>query len=217
MVFAVLFVGMTVAAGLVYAGFARFAAFAAPLSIGANITETRPHPTSEYLYSQNAPVPVDNNLRTIGDFAFVEGSAVMNQSVVLSDIAQSNLSPSQLELLIPVDGLNWGKVHKNNAVDIAAPCGTPVRAADDGIVIIDPLRGSGLEGWNGGHGLFVLIQHRDGTETRYSHLSRIFVNPGQLAKRGEIIAEVGNTGETHGPTGCHLHFEVLGTQNPFAI
>lgn len=210
--------GATLAGILAYAGITRFTA---PLHASTNIVnpaETSKNYPSYAVSAHGMPVPVDNpNLRPIGDFAFVDGSAVMNHSVVLAKTAQNSVSPRQSELLMPVDGLNWGKLHPNNAVDIAAPCETPVRASDDGIVIVDPMRGSGLSGWNGGYGAFVLVQHKDGTETRYAHLSKIFTKPGQVIKRGETLAEVGNTGETHGPTGCHLHLEVIGSQNPFAF
>lgn len=215
--FCVLCVCLTLAGSAAYSAVLR----SAPLVFGKEDGVRAEAPKElivDSVFSQSAPAPVDNyNLRTIGDFAFVDGPAVTNQSVVLADAVQNTLSLRASELLMPVDGLNWGRLHQNNAVDIAAPCGTPVLASDDGIVIVDPLRGSGLDGWNGGYGKFILIQHIDGTETRYAHLSEIFTKPGQLAKRGEVIAEVGNTGETHGPTGCHLHFEVLGALNPFAF
>lgn len=116
----------------------------------------------------------------------------------------------------PAQGYNWGQLHPHNAVDIANTCGTNVSAAAEGLVIPDDLYGDGTEGWNGGYGVFILIEHPNGTKTRYAHLEKAEVSIGDYVKQGEEIGTMGNTGNTHGPTGCHLHFEVYGAENPFA-
>ncbi len=120
-------------------------------------------------------------------------------------------------LMMPAEGWNWGELHESGAVDIANQCGTPVVAAADGIVIPDTTYGDGVGGWNGGYGLFVLIEHPDGIRTRYAHLSEITVSVGTMVTKGRTIGRIGNTGATHGPTGCHLHFEVAGAENPFVL
>lgn len=118
---------------------------------------------------------------------------------------------------LPASGWNWGILHEYNAVDIASKCGSPVYAAAEGVVINDSKFGSGNNsGWNGGYGIFILIDHLNGTKTRYAHLEKSLVKVGDVVKKGEKIGFMGNTGNTHGPTGCHLHFEVYGAQNPFA-
>ena len=61
-------------------------------------------------------------------------------------------------------------------------------------------------GWGSGYGYVVYINHEDGRQTRYGHLSKILVKAGQTVKQGEKIALSGNTGVTTGP---HLHFEIL--------
>jgi len=111
----------------------------------------------------------------------------------------------------PTTGWNWGRLHRLNAVDIANACGTPVFAAASGFVT--DARNSG---WNSGYGNFVKIKHEGSTETIYSHLSGVLVSAGAYVNQGDIIGSIGNTGKTHGPTGCHLHFEVRGATNPFA-
>lgn len=116
----------------------------------------------------------------------------------------------------PASGWNWGIIHENNAVDIANNCGTPIYAAAEGIIVPDQKLGDGNEGWNNGYGLFVLIEHPNNTETRYAHLEKIITSIGHYVSKGELIGYMGNTGNTHGPTGCHLHFEVLGAENPLA-
>ena len=82
-------------------------------------------------------------------------------------------------------------------VDISVPFGTKVRAPADGIVL--------EAGPESGYGNEVLIDHGFGMNTKYGHLSRIFVVVGQELKRGEVIGSVGMTGKTTGP---HLHYEV---------
>ena len=83
-------------------------------------------------------------------------------------------------------------------MDIAAPAGTSIFAAKDGIIE--------SAGWNpGGYGYFVLINHGDGYETVYGHCSALFVTQGQMVSRGQLIAAIGNTGNSHGN---HCHFEV---------
>ncbi|MFA5386482.1 MAG: peptidoglycan DD-metalloendopeptidase family protein [Candidatus Paceibacterota bacterium] len=112
---------------------------------------------------------------------------------------------------MPTTGWNWGRLHATNAVDIANSCGTPIFAAAEGLVMeVDS------NGYNGGYGNYLKIEHSNGTKTLYAHASKIFVTQGQMVQKGELIANIGNTGNTHGYTGCHLHFEVYGAQNPFA-
>jgi len=112
----------------------------------------------------------------------------------------------------PTTGWNWGRLHDYNAVDIANQCGTPVYAAAEGLVVEVASNG----GWNNGYGNYIKIEHPNKTYTRYAHLSKILVDNGKYVLQGAEIGLMGNTGNTHGPTGCHLHFEVRGAKNPFA-
>jgi murein DD-endopeptidase MepM/ murein hydrolase activator NlpD len=94
------------------------------------------------------------------------------------------------------DPLTHGRgVHQG--VDIAAAPGQPVRASADGVVV--------RAGVIGGLGQAVYIAHGFGVTTRYGHMSRIEVRPGQRVKRGDVLGRVGNTGRS---TGYHLHYEV---------
>ncbi len=92
-------------------------------------------------------------------------------------------------------GMRWGRLHAG--IDIAAPMGTPVRAAASGQVI--------FAGSAGGYGNLILIAHGDGIVTAYAHLSAIGVGVNQIVERGQTIGAVGSTGHSTGP---HLHFEV---------
>jgi murein DD-endopeptidase MepM/ murein hydrolase activator NlpD len=92
-------------------------------------------------------------------------------------------------------GARWGTSH--NGVDIANAIGTPIVAAMDGTVI--------EAGPASGFGLWVRIQHEDGTITVYGHMNTIDVPQGAKVKAGQQIATIGNRGQSTGP---HLHFEV---------
>ncbi len=107
----------------------------------------------------------------------------------------------------PIVGRKSQGVHGYNAVDIAAPVGTPVVAAAGGTVTV--ARGFG---WNGGYGNYVVISHPNGTQTLYAHLSSVAVQQGLYVSQGQVIGLSGNTGKS---TGAHLHFEVRGAKNPF--
>jgi len=112
---------------------------------------------------------------------------------------------------MPTNGFNWGRLHNYNAVDIANVCGTPVMAAAEGLVVEVV-----ADGWNNGYGHMVLIEHPNETKTRYAHMQDISVEVGDYIKQNAQVGTMGNTGNIHGPTGCHLHFEVEGAANPFA-
>lgn len=86
----------------------------------------------------------------------------------------------------------------HKAQDWATPVGTTIVASCGGKV--------SRAGWGSGYGYVVYIDHPDGRQTRYAHLSKILVKVGQTVKQGEKIALSGNTGITSGP---HLHFELL--------
>ena len=94
----------------------------------------------------------------------------------------------------PINGVR--KLH--GGTDIAAPAGTPILAAADGVVTT-----AGYN--NGGYGYYVIIKHDDVYQTLYGHCSVLHVTAGQAVKQGQLIAEVGSTGHS---TGNHLHFEV---------
>ena len=93
-------------------------------------------------------------------------------------------------------GPRWGRTHQG--VDWGVSTGTTVFASSGGKVV--------SAGWNGGYGYSVLIQHPDGRQTRYAHLSKITVSAGEYVSQGERIGLSGNTGNSTGP---HLHFEII--------
>lgn len=100
-----------------------------------------------------------------------------------------------------------GASTNHKGIDWATPTGTAIMASSNGKVT--------RAGWLGSYGYVIYISHPDGKETRYAHLSKVLVSPGQSVKQGQKIALSGNTGRSTGP---HLHFElrVNGTPvNPY--
>ena len=85
----------------------------------------------------------------------------------------------------------------HTGIDLAAATGTPVFATAMGVVT--------NAGWRGSYGLLVQLDHANSHQTRYGHLSRLAVQPGQIVEPGQLIGYVGSTGRSTGP---HLHYEV---------
>ena len=94
-------------------------------------------------------------------------------------------------------GPKEGGLH-NDGINIAAPTGTPIKAAENGVVVY---AGNELRGY----GNLLLLRHSDGWVTAYAHTSKFRVKPGDRVKQGEVIAEVGQSGNVERP---QLHFEL---------
>jgi len=92
-------------------------------------------------------------------------------------------------------GMRWGRLHAG--IDISAPSGTPIRAADSGRVV--------LLGVTGGYGNYTCVQHTSSMSTCYAHQSGYATSSGAGVRQGQVIGYVGNTGHSFG---AHLHFEV---------
>ncbi len=90
-----------------------------------------------------------------------------------------------------------GRAAMHSGIDFKGAVGSPIYAAAEGRVT--------FAGWRGGYGKAVEVTHPNGMMTRYAHLSRIDVRPGQLVKAGATLGGLGSTGRSTGP---HLHFEV---------
>ena len=97
--------------------------------------------------------------------------------------------------------LGYRRFH--SGIDFGAASGSPIWAADSGVVI--------FAGWYGGYGRAVIINHGGGITTLYGHTSQVYVAEGQTVEQGQAIAAVGSTGLSTGP---HLHFEVRQNGNP---
>ena len=97
-----------------------------------------------------------------------------------------------------IRGYGSGRRGRHRALDIGAPAGAPIRAAERGIVAYSD---RGVRGY----GRLVMLVHPGGWVTYYAHASELLVHPGQLVERGEVIARVGHSGSARGD---HVHFEL---------
>ena len=91
-----------------------------------------------------------------------------------------------------------GRAALHTGLDFPADIGTPIQASAGGLVVASE--------WHPEYGHVVELDHGNGLTTRYAHCSKVLVNAGSLVRRGQVIAQVGNSGRSTGP---HLHFEVL--------
>ncbi len=148
----------------------------------------------------------ENAILTVGQQLILPGGKIPRPQPTYSRLSslQNFVTPPDVnagtggKLFRPVNGhVSQYFTFRHHAVDIAAPMGTPIYAADDGVIE--------LAGWGSGYGNQLLIDHGD-RKTRYGHLSKILVTKGQAVKRGQVIGLVGSTGWSTGP---HLHFEII--------
>lgn len=114
----------------------------------------------------------------------------------IQPVAESKLRQMASGYGVRIDPV-YGTRKFHEGMDFSAPIGTPVYATGNGRVT--------SAGWQSAYGNTVEIDHGFNYMTRYAHMSRINVRPGQYVKRGDKIGEVGNTGKSTGP---HLHYEV---------
>ncbi len=134
---------------------------------------------------------------------------ILQRRVYSSNVAQTAKTVRSGYYARPIKGgVRTQGLHRTNAVDLAAPIGTPIYAAAPGKVIVAKY------GWNGGYGNYIIISHTNGTKTLYGHIRAggLRVKRGQTVSRGQLIARMGSTGHSTGP---HVHFEVRGARNPF--
>lgn len=158
----------------------------------------------------------DNYLPKIGDEIIIPDGEINAPALPAPSgrLAASSAQYGNLAgyFIRPASGIKSQGLHGKyrSGVDIAAPLGTPVYAAAGGTVLIAK---SG--GWNAGYGSYIVVEHPNGIQTLYGHLSQVLVSPGDRVAQGALIAKMGATGKS---TGSHLHFELWGgvrNWNPF--
>lgn len=166
--------------------------------------------------SQPVPVAIDNGQAsavTMGRAVDLVGASLYlfrpRNSAATPGTAGGSLGPLAMPAGMPVAAramtssfglrlhplLNERRAHLG--IDLAAPSGSPIAATSAGVV--------SMGGWYGGYGLLVALNHGDGVQTLYGHMSRLNVVIGQRVQRGDIIGYVGSTGLSTGP---HLHYEM---------
>ena len=170
-------------------------------------------------FEANAQAIVDFPFNTFSDdetFAIVAGQTLIVPDGIMPDAtAPSGTTPRFANILTPDAGavsatgsFVWptsGTITQkfawyHPAVDIANHIGTPILAADAGVVI--------ASGWDTtGYGNHIVIDHGNGYKTLYAHMSVLMVSVGTHVARGTQIGQMGSTGRSTGP---HLHFEIHG-------
>ncbi len=138
-----------------------------------------------------------------GGWIFVPYKKSYIQELEIAGIRRESITQPKGNFLWPIQGSaitsrlgkRWGRHH--DGIDIAAPIGTIVVAAQDGVVQMSE--------YYGAYGNLVVIKHDIMYSTYYGHLSAPLVKKGDVIRKGQIIALSGNTGRSTGP---HLHFEV---------
>jgi len=178
----------------------------------------------------------DANAQGIVDFPFNDFadpqtfSLVVGQIVVVPEGVQPAAQPTYIRrqpfiatgpVTVSGAGFTWpvrGTVNQyyswyHQAVDLGAPVGTPIVAAQDGVVV-----GAYTSGWHGGYGTHIIVSGSNGYTTLYAHMSALNVSSGQSVRAGgTVLGWVGMTGRTTGP---HLHFEIrsgAGLANPLSF
>jgi murein DD-endopeptidase MepM/ murein hydrolase activator NlpD len=153
-----------------------------------------------------------NPMITVGQRLIVPGgSKPIPQKLVriYSGPIPANASKGSGRFVWPTSGrITQGFKPYHRALDIAGWTGAEVKASDSGYVV--------QSGWSDeGYGNYIVIDHRNGFQTLYAHLSRVFVTAGNSVGKGTVVGAMGSTGRSTGP---HLHFEIRqrGVQlNPF--
>jgi murein DD-endopeptidase MepM/ murein hydrolase activator NlpD len=149
---------------------------------------------------------VSRDMETRTDYLGVLESRLQEQRV------RQRLLPTALPVLVGswnASGFGWrldpitGQSAIHEGIDFIAPPGSPILAAAAGIVAAAEFHPT--------YGNMIDVNHGHDLITRYAHASKMLVKPGELVKRGQKIAEVGNTGRS---TGAHLHFEVRSSGVP---
>ncbi len=159
---------------------------------------------SDILYENDIS---ENDSIRVGENIFIPGASLTGSEIIersnpkwiLPINKQKSYITSEFSKwrTIWINGRKYSGPHKGMDIANKNGIGTNIYAVRKGVV--------SFVGYKTGYGRVVYINHGDGYETRYAHLSKYIVKKGQRVKQGQIIAKLGNTGRSTGP---HLHFEI---------
>jgi murein DD-endopeptidase MepM/ murein hydrolase activator NlpD len=195
---------------------------AAKLRIGLKLTvptkvAAAPVPMAQPAVAQAAPASAAPATRIAANAADPQQKARLAQTTGVEEAPAAETPVKAAEATGALPTFRWpvrGKVitsygaktngKSNDGINLAVPEGTPVKAAEDGVVAYS---GNELKGY----GNLVLIRHSNGYVTAYAHASELLVKRGDTIKRGQVIAKSGQSGEVASP---QLHFEIRKGSNP---
>ena len=151
--------------------------------------------------------------RSPGTYASYKPPVLIDGAIILANGARDKDGKWMVKPTTGVYTTYFGGRRGHWAVDIADRGKPPIVAAADSTVVKSQC------GWNGGYGCVIVLDHGDGFQTLYAHLSELAVVVGDSVTQGSRIGTMGNTGRVWGSTGIHLHFEVVDNgvkKNPLA-
>lgn len=161
----------------------------------------RAHGTGEMLYARmilgGKEFPIYRHKLADGSVDYFKADGTSNKrGLIRTPVEGARISSGYGMRRHPV--LGYSKMHKG--IDFAAPTGTPIYAAGDGVI--------SKAGWVNGYGNYIKINHNGSLATAYGHMSRMAggMRPGVRVKQGQVIGYVGRTGRATGP---HLHYEIV--------
>jgi murein DD-endopeptidase MepM/ murein hydrolase activator NlpD len=174
-------------------------------------------PVTQPAVAQAAPAPVPPATRMAAVATDPQQKARLAQTTNVEETQAAEAPMKAAEATGALPTFRWpvrGKVitsygaktngKANDGINLAVPEGTPVKAAEDGVVAYS---GNELKGY----GNLVLIHHSNGYVTAYAHASELLVKRGETVKRGQVIAKSGQSGEVASP---QLHFEIRKNSTP---
>ncbi len=192
------------------------------LQIGQNIvilqTKDQPVVTKEPVKKVTTEAPKETKKEDVVMYTFdIDTKVPVDQPQNVSN-NEPNQQNGQSGAKTTKDGYIWpfpegsGRIsqgiHSDQAYDFAAPKGTPIYAIYDGTVLV-----SRSTGYNGGYGLYVVINFTDGRQAIFGHMSKVVAKAGDTVKQGDLIGYVGSTGKSTGP---HVHIGFRGSlPNPY--
>ncbi|MBN1895925.1 M23 family metallopeptidase [bacterium] len=140
-----------------------------------------------------------------------QAAAARPAAVLLTPAREGIMRPENMPTQLPVDGFitarfrkgSWLIGRRHHGIDVAAPLGSPIRAAGSGTVL--------LADWTPDFGNMVILSHGNGYYSYYGHAMRLLVEQGTSVKKGQTIALLGSSGISSAP---HLHFEIWQDNNP---
>ena len=176
-------------------------------TVAAVATQFKVEPTAIETYNR---LYFEPEHLTAGQLIYVPGASVPALKMAVPEEAPPTVTTPAIARPGPATPANTGRLAwpvagvitqrfwaYHTGVDLAAPYGTGIGASDSGTVV--------YEGWVAVGGLSVRIQHANGMETGYYHMSATYVSVGQKVERGQIVGAIGMTGVTTGP---HVHWEL---------
>jgi murein DD-endopeptidase MepM/ murein hydrolase activator NlpD len=189
----------------------------AKVSMGDRLKIPGGHPVASRQPQNQSPAPQVAQPRTVAPDKYAAATPPQNARMATQEPAATDTPANAAEPAGSVPSFRWparGRViagfgpksggGQNDGINLAVPEGTPIKAADDGVVAY---AGNELKGY----GNLVLIRHANGFVSAYAHASELLVKRGDTIKRGQVIANAGQTGNVTSP---QLHFEIRKGSTP---